>query len=288
MQDERGGVCDRDRIWQRVERRAPAWHGPELLDAWLAFALDACDAADVISLRTFRSELAVTRKADGSFVTQADQAIETLIRERITSAFPGHGIVGEEFGTDAAQARCRWFIDPIDGTHNFMRGMPNFGTLLAVECEGELQAGVVSAPALGRRWWARRGAGAWTTEPGGDAPRRLRASGVTSIEEAQILYRSILDMRGSRVAAGFERLVDGVWRERGLGDFWGYMLVADGAAELMIERDLGAWDLAAPWIVVEEAGGRITDFDGRRNVFGGEGMASNGLLHAELLGRLRD
>ena len=94
------------------------------------------------------------------------------------------------------------------------------------------------------------------------------------------MYRSILDMRGSRVAAGFERLIGSVWRERGLGDFWGYMLVADGAAELMIERDLGAWDLGAPWIVVEEAGGRITDFDGRRDVFGGEGMASNGLLHA--------
>ena len=256
------------------------------LDDWLAFAQAACDAADAISLPAFRSELDITRKADGSFVTQADQAIETLIRERISSTYPDHGIVGEEFGTDAAQARCRWFIDPIDGTHNFMRGMPIFGTLLAVECDGELQAGVVSAPALGRRWWARRGAGAWTSEPGGDGPRRLRASKVSTVEEAQILYRGILDMRGSRVAAGFDRLVDSVWRERGLGDFWGYMLVADGAAELMIERGLGAWDLGAPWIVVEEAGGRITDFDGRRNVFGGEGMASNGLLHPQLLERL--
>jgi histidinol-phosphatase len=258
------------------------------LDAWLAFAMDACDTADAISLAAFRSELTVTRKADGSFVTQADQRIETFIRERIIGRYPSHGIVGEEYGTADVPGRCRWFVDPIDGTHNFMRGVPLFGTLLAVECDGELQAGVVSAPALGRRWWARRGAGAWVREPGSDEPRRVHVSEVDQVSDAQIVYRSILDMRASRVAAGFERLLDDVWRERGFGDFWGYMLVADGAAELMIERDLGAWDLAAPWIVVEEAGGRITDFDGRRTVFGTEGMASNGRLHGEFLGRLRD
>jgi len=258
------------------------------LDAWLAFALEMCTAADAISLAAFRSEIEVSRKADGSFVTPADQAIERLIRERISAAFPDHAIVGEEYGADTADTRCRWFIDPIDGTHNFLRGMPVFATLLAVECDGELQVGVVSAPALGRRWWARRGGGAWVTEPGSPGPRRVHPSPVDDIGNAQVVYRSILDMRGSRVAAGFEQLIGDVWRERGIGDFWGYMLVAEGAAELMVERDLGPWDLAAPWIVVEEAGGRVTDFDGRRDVFGSEGMASNGLLHDRFLARLRE
>lgn len=258
------------------------------LRAWLAFAVDACDAADAISLGAFRSELEVATKADGSFVTHADTAIERLIRGRIAASFPGHGVVGEEYGTDGGGARCRWYVDPIDGTHNFMRGVPLFGTLLAVECEGELQAGVVSAPALGRRWWASRGAGAWVTEPGAGRARRLRVSNVDLVADAQLLYRSQLDMRGSRIAAGYERLLHDVWRERGFGDFWGYMLVADGAAEVMVERDLGPWDLAGPWIVVEEAGGRITDFEGARTLFGSEGLATNGRLHDELLARLRD
>jgi histidinol-phosphatase len=124
------------------------------------------------------------------------------------------------------------------------------------------------------------------TEPGGHSKRRLQTSGITSLGEAQLLYRSLLDMRGSRAAVGFERLVTSVWRERGLGDFWGYMLVAEGAAEAMLERDLGSWDLAAPWIVVEEAGGSVTDFDGRRDWHGTEGLASNGLLHHDLLAQL--
>jgi histidinol-phosphatase len=194
--------------------------------------------------------------------------------------------VGEELGADALDGRPRWFIDPIDGTHNFIRGVPLFGTLLGLEVEGELQVGVVSAPAMARRWWASRGGGAWVTEPGSESPRQLQVSSVRNIGESQLLYRSLLDMRGSRAAAGFERLVTRVWRERGLGDFWGYMLVAEGAAEAMLERDLGSWDLAAPWIVVEEAGGSVTDFDGRRDWYATEGFASNGVLHADLLGEL--
>lgn len=273
--------------WSASLRRV----GRDELGEWLRFAQRMADAADGIAMRAFRGELEVSAKEDGSFVTQADRAIEQMIREAILATYPGHGLVGEEYGAAEGVGLCRWYIDPIDGTHNFMRHVPVFGTLIAVECEGELQAGVVSAPALGRRWWASRGGGAWALEPGGQRPRRLSVSSIDDVVRSQVLYRSLLDMRASRVAAGFDALMCQVWRERGYGDFWGYMLVADGAAELMIEQDLGPWDLAAPWMIVEEAGGRVTDFDGVRDLSTGEGMASNGRLHEaflETLWRRRD
>jgi histidinol-phosphatase len=257
------------------------------LDSWLAFALAVCDASDAISLPAFLGELDVTEKGDGSFVTEADRGVERLIRERIAHAFPDHGIVGEEYGTEVGSSGCRWYIDPIDGTHNFMRGVPLFGTLLAVERDGELQVGAASAPAMGRRWWASRGGGAWMTEPGADRPRRLHVSGVSTVADMQLVYRSVSDMAASRLARGFERLLGEVWRARAFGDFWGYTLVARGAAEVMCETDLHPWDLAAPWVIVEEAGGRITDFDGRRDWLQPEGYATNGLLHDEVLARLR-
>lgn len=259
------------------------------LRSWLAFALACCDEADVIALAAFRTEIDVAAKADGSFVTEADRAIERLVRQRIEDAYPGHGVVGEEFGTEDGRVDTRWYLDPIDGTHNFMRGLPLFGMLLAVEREGELQAAVISAPALGQRWYAFRGGGAWTVGgPVAPQPRRLRVSSIDDIAASQILFRAVTDMRASRVAAGFERLLDEVWRERGFGDFWGYALVADGAAEAMMEQDLGPWDLAAPWLLIEEAGGRITDFDGQRSFQRGEGLATNGRLHERVLTTLQD
>ena len=190
-------------------------------------------------------------------------------------------------GASGADAPVRWYIDPIDGTHNFMRGVPLFGTLIAIERDGELQVGVVSAPALGRRWWARRGGRAWTrSTPEGEA-RRLGVSAVGTLGESQLLYRSVLDMRGSRVASAFESLLPDVWRERAFGDFWGYALVASGSAEAMMERDLHVWDVAAPWVVVEEAGGRVTDFGGGRDWFATEALATNGLIHDSILERFR-
>jgi histidinol-phosphatase len=275
----------------------PAWsatlrRGTEAeLAEWLAFALELCDLTDPIALHAFRSELTVDRKADGSFVTAADREVEAVIRSRIGERYPEHGLVGEEYGlAEAGAGGERWYIDPIDGTHNFMRGAPLFATLLAVERDGEIQAGVMSAPALGQRWYATRGGGAWVV--GGPAnpngPRRLQVSTVDELPRAQVLFRSIRDMRASRVAAGFERLIDATWRERGFGDFWGYTLIADGVAEAVLEQDLHPWDLAAPWIVVEEAGGRITDFDGRRSLERGEGFATNGVLHDAVLELLRD
>jgi len=257
------------------------------LDFWLAFAQEACDAADEIGLRQFRRDIEVMTKPDRSFVTAADQAIERLIRERVRSAFPDHGLVGEEYGTEAGDARACWYIDPIDATHNFIRGVPLFGTLLALEVDGEIQLGVISAPALRERWYARRGGGAWAIGAAGmEGPRAIHVSRVTSLADSQVLYGSGVDIEASGLAPGFRSLLDEVWRERGFGDFWGYSLLAEGAAEAMVEIDLSAWDLAAPLVLVEEAGGRLTDFAGRRAIDSGSALASNGPLHETLLARL--
>ena len=275
---------------------ATAEHGPEWsaalrrgtdaeLRRWLEVAQAACDVADDIALQQFRRDLVIETKPDRTFVTQADTAIERLIRERLADAFPDHGLVGEEYGTEAGGAPIRWYIDPIDATHNFMRGVPLFGTLLAAERDGELQVGVVSAPALGERWWAYRGGGAWASTRGGES-RRIRVSEVSRLDDAQVLYGSARDIIESGRAPGWEGLLRDVWRDRGFGDFWGYALVAEGAAEAMIEADLKSWDAAAPTLLVEEAGGRVTDFDGRRDIAAGTIIATNGRLHHTIRTRL--
>lgn len=254
------------------------------LRGWVEAALGWCDAADEIALRHFRQHPVTTRKPDRTFVTEADTAIERLLRERIADAFPDHGIVGEEFGADGDGASVRWFVDPIDGTHNYLRGVPIFATLLGVDRDGELQAGIISAPALGGRWYAWRGGGAWGagrlagTGRGG-TPRRLRVTRIADLAEAQILHAGTHDVVASGRAPGFGRLLETAWRERGLGDFWGYCLLAEGAAEVMLEVGLSIWDVAAPAVLVEEAGGRITDFEGRRVFDGGTTLATNGVLH---------
>jgi histidinol-phosphatase len=271
----------------------PAWSATRArssaaeLDAWLGFAQAACDAADTLALQHFRRDMEIMTKPDRSFVTVADQAIERLIRRRIRAAYPDHGLVGEEFGSEAGTARCRWYIDPIDGTHNFIRGVPLFGTLLALEVDGELQLGIVSAPALRERWYARRGGGAWAVgAAGSEAPRAIHVSGISALADAQVLYGSAHDIESSARAPGFRGLLGEVWRDRGFGDFWGYALLAEGAAEAVIEVDLSAWDVAGPLVVVEEAGGRVTDFAGRRLIDSGTILATNGLLHDTILARV--
>lgn len=255
------------------------------LRGWLAVAIAACDEADVVARQHFRRDLEIETKPDRTFVTQADRAIERMIRERLLDAFPDHGLIGEEYGTEAGDASVRWYIDPIDGTHNFIRGVPLFGTLLAVERDGELQAAVLSAPALDERWWGWRGGGAWARNRG-ESPRRVHVSGITRLEDSQVLYGSGRDIEASGRAPGFDALLRDVWRERGFGDFWGYALVAEGAAEAMVEVGLSAWDAAAPLLLVEEAGGRATDLEGRRAVDSGTFLASNGHLHETVRGRL--
>ena len=262
--------------------------GPRL-EAWLAFALDCCDAADALALEHFRRDLIIETKPDRTFVTEADQAIERMIRERIAMAYPDHGIVGEEYGTEAGAGDIRWYIDPIDGTHNFMRGVPLFGTLLGVEAGGEIVAGVMSAPAMGERWYARRGGGSWAVRsvgPQAGERRPIAVSRVAAIPDSHLLYSSPLDIEATGEAPGFDALIRSAWRDRGFGDFWGYALVAEGAAEAMIEVGPKSWDLAAPTIVVEEAGGRMTDLHGRRGIDRGTALASNGILHDEIVRRL--
>jgi histidinol-phosphatase len=268
--------------WSATLRRGT---GTELR-RWVDAALGWCDAADEIALRHFRRGVTVSRKPDRTFVTEADTGIERLVRDRIAAAFPEHGVIGEELGADAGGASVRWYLDPIDGTHNYIRGVPLFATLLAAERDGELQAAVVSAPALGSRWYAWRGGGAWALHRSEPEPRGIAVSRIDRIDEAQVLYAGIVDVEASGRAPGFRRLLAEAWRERGFGDFWGYSLVAEGAAEAMVEVDLQVWDAAAPTLIVEEAGGRVTDFDGRRGLDGKTFLATNGILHEEIRQRL--
>jgi histidinol-phosphatase len=255
-------------------------------ESLLAFAMACCDAADEIAMPWFvkppeekRSE--AKRKPDGSYVTPADTAIEAQLRERIRRAHPGHGILGEELAHDPGDGESRWIIDPIDATHSFLRGVPVFATLLALERAGEVVLGVISAPAMRRRWHALRGAGAWCDG------RRLHTSSVASLSRAQVFYASrTAFIQAGRVEA-FDSVVASAWRDRGFGDFWGYTLVAEGAGEAMMEPELAPWDLAAPLVLIEEAGGRLTDLDGRRTFSGGNALASNGLLHDDILAAFR-
>jgi histidinol-phosphatase len=267
--------------WSASLARAPE----PVLREWLAFALEMCDAADALALASFRRDVATTRKPDRTFVTAADQAIEREIRERIRARYPDHGLVGEEYGEAAGDAATRWFIDPIDATHNYIRGIPVFATLLAVEHDSELQLGVISAPAMRERWYAWRGGGAWSTTTDGE--RRIVVSGIDTLGDSQLVYGSGPDARASGQLPGFDALLDSVWRTRGFGDFWCYALVAEGAAELTLEVDAHPWDLAAPLVLVEEAGGRVSDVDGARRIDARSFVASNGLVHDEALRRVR-
>ncbi len=270
--------------WSASLRRGSATE----LRGWLDLALAICDEADALALASFRRGLRITTKPDRTLVTQVDTDIERRIRERISGAHPRHGVVGEEEGETGAGASARWYVDPIDGTHNYIRGVPLFGTLLGVERDREMQLGVISAPALRERWFAWRGGGAWATGSAGMAPgatRRLHVSRVGRLGNAQLVYSSPTDIE--RHAPGFRSLLARAWRDRGFGDFWGYALVAEGAAEAMIEVDMSAWDLAAPQVLLEEAGGRLTDFSGERTIHGATMLASNGRLHERLLAGLR-
>ncbi len=256
------------------------------LRGWLEVAQAACDETDPIVRRHFRRDLQIDTKPDRTFVTQADTEVEQRVRERIGTAFPDHGIIGEEFGTEGEGRSVRWFIDPIDGTHNFIRGVPIFATLIAVERDGELQAAVLSAPALDERWWAHRGGGAWARNRGETTARRIGVSGITSLADAQVLYGGLRELTGGGRSPGFAAMLGEAWRERGFGDFWGYTLLAEGAAEAMVEVGLNAYDAAAPFLLVEEAGGRVTDFEGRRAIDTGTFLATNGHLHETIRARL--
>lgn len=249
--------------------------------ALLRFAHDLLDETDLIALRFFGGELTVDAKPDRSLVTQADTDIETRLRERIDAEYPRHAVAGEEFGTAADAGEGRWIVDPIDATHNFVRGIDVFATLLAFERDGELELAVVSAPAMRRRWFALRGAGAHRRADGNDQP--IRVSRVAALEDAQITFSTLRGLEEAGMGEGLRRITDAAWRDRGFGDFWGHMLVAQGSAETMIEYGVKPWDMAAPYLVVTEAGGRMTDLEGRPSWTASNVLSSNGLLHDRLL-----
>ncbi len=247
----------------------------------LALALELADIADAITLPRFRaSDLVVETKPDLTPVSEADRAVERAIREHLASVRPDQRVFGEEEGGDDGPAAARWILDPIDATKNYVRGIPVFATLIALERDGETTVGVVSAPALGRRWWAVRGEGAFS-ESG-----RLRVSRVAELRDAVVTYTSAADFRRRGLGAAFEQLTDAAWAPRGYGDFWQYMLLAEGSVDVAVDSSAELWDLAAPQVIVEEAGGRFTDLAGTRTAAGGSCVASNGLVHDEALGLL--
>jgi histidinol-phosphatase len=247
----------------------------------LAFALELADLADAITLERFLAEdLVVETKPDLSPVTEADRAVEQALRKRIGEERPGHSVVGEEFGADQP-GTARWILDPIDGTKNYLRGVPVWATLVALERGGRVEVGVASAPALHRRWWAARGEGAFVNG------RRIRVSGVTDLSDAVLSYASLGSWEQHGLGEQFLALARGCWRTRGFGDFWSHMLVAEGAADLAAEPEVELWDLAAPQVIVEEAGGRFTDLGGTPTPAGGSVVSSNGLLHDQVLAALR-
>jgi len=243
----------------------------------LALALELASLADEITLDRFQAEdLVIETKPDLTPVTEADRGVERLLRERLAVDRPGDAIVGEEFG-DSGESQRRWIIDPIDGTKNYVRGIPVWATLLALEVAGRIEVGVVSAPALQRRWWAQRGEGAFVDD--GRSRRRLRVSGVSRLDDAQLCWGGLEDWEGIGRLDDFLELGRRCRRTRGLGDLWIYMLVAEGAADLGLDAEANLWDLAAPLVIVEEAGGRFTDLGGVPGAGGGDAIATNGLVH---------
>jgi histidinol-phosphatase len=250
-------------------------------EALLAFGLELADAADRIAMSHFRRDLDIQTKPDRTLVTQADTEVERHLRDRIADAFPSHAVLGEEYGEGSASAESRWIIDPIDATANYARGVPVFATLLGFERAGDLLLGIVSAPGLGQRWHALRGHGAW------NGSRRLHVSGIRTLAQAQVFYASRTGFAAVGRERAFDAVVGSAWRDRGFGDFWGYVLVAEGTGEVMFEPELKPWDLAGPLVVVEEAGGRVTDFQGRRTYQGPSAVASNGLVHEAVLEKMR-
>jgi histidinol-phosphatase len=247
----------------------------------LEFAHRLVDETDAILQRHFSAEIEATEKADRTLVTAADTEVEEFLRSRLRDAFPGHGVLGEEHGYDAGDGDSRWIIDPIDATANFARGVPVFATLLALERDGRLQCGVVSAPALGQRWSAASGRGATTRIRGRERP--ISVSGRRRLDEAQLLFGTLRRLETSGRLDRWRSAIGASWRDRGFGDFWGHVLVAQGSAEAMLDEEVEAWDLAAPAIVLLEAGGRMTDLQGRPSWSGPTALSSNGLLHKELL-----
>ena len=280
----------------------------DLLDD-LALAHALADLADAISLDRYQAQdLVITTKPDNTPVTDADRAVETAIREALATHRHTDGLVGEEFGSDKGTSGRYWVIDPIDGTKNFMRGVPTWATLIAlvqVDSSGieEVVVGIASAPALARRWSAAKGHGASVRFNGGISDtsfsdpsdedfsaaetineKKISVSKVASLSDASISYSDFIGWEDR--LEPFQKMLANAWRTRGIGDFWSHMLVAEGAVDVAIEPSLALWDMAALDIIVREAGGTFTNTAGQTGPFGGSGVSTNGLLHNAVINGL--
>jgi len=261
---------------------------PFTLQDDLALARVAVANADLVSLARFRAQdLVVTTKPDRTPVTDADQAMERVIRATLSASRPEDDVFGEEMGTDSntigARPGRQWIIDPIDGTAGFLRGLPIWGTLVALAIDGVPVVGAISAPALGKRWFGATGLGSWSTTSGSREEVPLQVSEVGAVADATVSYNSI----GQWVADGRQEsllaLTGRAWRTRALGDFWPYMLVAEGSLDMAGEPDLQPYDMAAIQPIVEGAGGRFSSLDGENSVWSSSALATNGLIHDEVL-----
>ena len=268
----------------------------------LALAHALADLADAITLDRYQAQdLVITTKPDNTPVTDADRAVETAIREALATHRPSDGLVGEEFGSDKGVSGRYWVIDPIDGTKNFMRGVPTWATLIAlvsVDASGEEEVvvGIASAPALARRWSAAKGHGAFVRFNSGNndelledfdsasIDKKMSVSKVKELSDASISYSDFVGW-GDRLEP-FQKMLANAWRSRGIGDFWSHMLVAEGAVDVAIEPSLAVWDMAALDIIVREAGGTFTNTAGQNGPFGGSGVSTNGLLHNAVINGL--
>ena len=247
----------------------------------LELALALADLADAVSMDRYRkSDLQVTTKPDMTPVSDADRSVERTLRERLTERRPEDSLLGEEYGGSMGTGRA-WVIDPIDGTKNYVRGVPVWATLIALTVDGVAQVGVVSAPALARRWWAATGEGSWRSENGSD-PVRNQVSGVRHLTDASL---SVSDLEGWERGSYLD-LIDSVWRVRGYGDFWSHMMVAEGCVDVAAEPELNLWDMAALVPIVLEAGGAMTDWSGGSVLESVSAATTNGLLHEAVLSRL--
>jgi histidinol-phosphatase len=244
------------------------------VNADLEFAHVLADAADAITVAGFRSaDLRVETKPDLTPVSEADRAAEETLRALVAASERGEGVLGEEFGDDGGDAK--WIVDPIDGTSNYVRGVPVWATLLALQREGEILVGLVSAPALGRRWWAIRGEGAFANG------ERCTVSAVSRVEDSSVSTTS-----ARRMPDGWRSIVQRAWSNRGLGDFWQHCLVAEGALDVACDSTLKLWDYAAIRLVVEEAGGRCTTYDGDPPAVDASFLSTNGVVHDEVVSLL--
>ena len=248
----------------------------------LEFALEMVEVADQLAMARYRAlDLRVETKPDFTPVTEADRAVESALRDLIATQRPADGVIGEEFPNTNEEASRTWIIDPIDGTKNYVRGVPVWATLIALAVDGKPQVGVVSAPAMGRRWWASPEDGAFTQDVDGSV-RSIKVSAVKELANASFSFSDSVgwDALGPNALA---RVTSSIWRSRGYGDFWSHLLVAEGAVDIAIEPELQSYDMAAFIAIVLASGGIVTGTNGQDPMLAGNAVTTNGLLHKEVL-----